>query len=186
MTLGPRVNGHSANQTSPFRYLWMVFGCWPVGLSLNSSDVICDVMFVLDTNVLVAGLFSRRGASFWLLERAVDGRLPIAVSVALALEYEDVLLRPAILAQGWASAEQVSTVLDDILAEATLVQPMRVRRRPALPDPGDDLVLECALEAHAGAIVTMNIRDFATVSAAYGLRILKPGDLVAEFRKEEQ
>ena len=116
----------------------------------------------------------------------MDGRLPIAVSVALALDYEDVLLRPAILAQGWASAEQVSTVLDDILAEATLVQPIRVRRRPALPDPGDDLVLECALEAHAGAIVTTNIRDFATVSAAYGLRILKPDDLVTELRKEEQ
>lgn len=143
-------------------------------------------MFVLDTNVLVAGLFSRRGASFWLLERAVDGRLPIAVSVALALEYEDVLLRPAMLAQGWASAEQVSTVLDAILAQATLVQPIRVRRRPALPDPGDDLMLECALEARAGAIVTMNVRDFAGASEAYGLRILKPGGLVAELRKEEQ
>ncbi len=141
-------------------------------------------MFVLDTNVLVAGLFSRRGASFWLLERIVDGRLPIAISVALALEYEDVLLRPAMLAQGWASGEQVSAVLDAILAQAVLVQPIRVRRRPALPDPGDDLVLECALEANANAIITMNVRDFAGASEGYGLRILKPGDLVAELRKE--
>ena len=141
-------------------------------------------MFVLDTNVLVAGLFSRRGASFWLLERIVDGRLPIAISVALALDYEDVLLRPAMLAQGWASGEQVSAVLDAILAQAVLVQPIRVRRRPALPDPGDDLVLECALEANANAIITMNIRDFAGASEGYGLRILKPGDLVAELRKE--
>lgn len=155
-------------------------------MSLGQGDVICDVMFVLDTNVLVAGLFSRRGASFWLLERAVDGGLPIAVSVAMALEYEDVLLRPAMLAQGWASAEQISTVLDAILAHAVLVQPIRVRRRPALPDPGDDLVLECALEAHADAIITMNVRDFAGASENYGLRILKPGDLVAELRKEEK
>jgi putative PIN family toxin of toxin-antitoxin system len=141
-------------------------------------------MFVLDTNVLVAGLFSRQGASFWLLERVVDGRLPIAISVALALEYEDVLLRPAMLAQGWASAEQVSAVLDALLAQAALVQPISLRRRPALPDPGDDLVLECALEANADAIVTMNARDFAGVSERYGLRLLKPGDLVAELRKE--
>jgi len=143
-------------------------------------------MFVLDTNVLVAGLFSRRGASFWLLERVVDGGLPIAVSVALALEYEAVLLRPAILAQGWASAEQVSTVLDTILAQAALVQPIWVRRRPALPDPDDDLVLECALEARADAIITMNVRDFAGAGETYGMRILKPGDLVAELRKEEK
>ena len=59
-----------------------------VGLNFKNSDVTYDVMFVLDTNVLVAGLFSRRGASFWLLERVVDGQLPIAISVALALEYE--------------------------------------------------------------------------------------------------
>ena len=70
-------------------------------------DVIYDVMIVLDTNVLVAGLFSRRGASFWLLERAINGSLPISVSVALALEYEDVLLKPASLALSWASAEHV-------------------------------------------------------------------------------
>jgi putative PIN family toxin of toxin-antitoxin system len=141
-------------------------------------------MFVLDTNVLVAALFSRRGASFWLLEQVVDGRLPIAISVALALEYEDVLLRPAILAHGWASGEQASAVLDVVLANAVLVQPIRVRRRPALPDPGDDLVLECALEANAKAIITMNIRDFSGVSDGFGLRVLKPGDLVAELRKE--
>jgi putative PIN family toxin of toxin-antitoxin system len=141
-------------------------------------------MVVLDTNVLVGALFSRRGASFWLLEQVVDGRLSIAISVALALEYEDVLLRPAMLAQGWASGEQVSAVLDAVLAQARLVQPIQVRQRPALPDPGDDLVLECALEANAEAIITMNIRDFAGVSKGYGLRVLKPGELVAELRKE--
>lgn len=141
-------------------------------------------MVVLDTNVLVAGLFSRRGASFWLLERVVEGELAIAVSVALALEYEDVLLRPSVLAQSWASADQVSAVLNVILARATLVQPIRVRRRPALRDPGDDLVLECALEARADAIVTMNARDFADALENYGVRILTPGALVAELRKE--
>jgi putative PIN family toxin of toxin-antitoxin system len=141
-------------------------------------------VLVLDTNILVAGLFSRRGASFWLLERVVDGRLPVAVSVALALEYEDVLLRPAMLAQGWANEAQVSAVLDAVLARAILVQPIRVRLRPALPDPADDLVLECALEANVDAIVTMNVRDFSGVSESFGLRILKPGDLVAELRRE--
>ncbi len=88
------------------------------------------------------------------------------------------------LAQSWASEAPISTVLDVILAQAVLVQPIRVRRRPALPDPGDDLVLECALEANAEAIITGNVRDFAGASESYGLRILKPGDLVAELRKE--
>jgi hypothetical protein len=54
--------------------------------------------------------------------------------------------------------------LDAILVQAVLVQPIRVRRRPALPDPGDDLVLECALDANVDAIITMNVRDFAGAS----------------------
>ena len=81
--------------------------------------------------------------------------------------------------------EQISAVLDALLAQALLVQPIRIRRRPALTDPGDDLVIECALEARADAIVTMNVRDFAAAVETFGLRVLKPGDLVAELRKEE-
>lgn len=141
-------------------------------------------MFVLDSNVVVAGMFSRRGASFWLLERAIDGRLPVAISVALALEYEDVLKRPAMVDRSWASLEQIDDVLDAVLATARLVQPIRFRRRPSLPDPGDDLVLECALEAQASAIVTMNHRDFMVAKTVYRLRVLKPGDLVAELARK--
>ena len=148
-------------------------------------DVIYDVMIVLDTDVLVAGLFSRRGASFWLLERAINGSLPISVSVALALEYEDVLLRPASLALSWASAEQISDFLDPLLETAALVRPIKVRRLPTLRDADDDLVLECAFEAHADTIITMNPRDFAGVTETFGVRILKPRDLVAELRKAD-
>jgi hypothetical protein len=45
-------------------------------------------------------------------------------------------------------------------------------------------VLECALEANADAVITMNVRDFAAPSEIYSARTLKPGELVAELRKE--
>jgi putative PIN family toxin of toxin-antitoxin system len=141
-------------------------------------------MYVLDSNVIVSGLFSRRGASFWLLERAISGQLAFAISVALALEYEDVLFRQDSLVRSWAETDQIDAVLDALLAGAKLVQPIRFRQRPALPDPGDDLVLECALQAQASAIVTTNVRDFSSVEAAYGLNVMKPGDLVAKLRRE--
>jgi putative PIN family toxin of toxin-antitoxin system len=140
-------------------------------------------MYVLDSNVLVSGLYSRRGASFWLLEQALNSRLDFAVSVALALEYEDVLFRPESLARSWASADQIDTLLDALLAAAKLVQPIRFRQRPALPDPGDDLALECALQAQASAIVTTNVRDFSTVETTFGVKVTKPGDLVAQLRR---
>jgi predicted nucleic acid-binding protein len=44
---------------------------------------------VLDTNVLVAGLSSRRGASHVLLRHALNRRLTLLVTPAPWLEYEE-------------------------------------------------------------------------------------------------
>jgi predicted nucleic acid-binding protein len=48
---------------------------------------------VIDTNVMVAGLRSRRGSAFRLLTLVGTGRFAIHLSVPLVLEYEEVLLR---------------------------------------------------------------------------------------------
>ena len=45
---------------------------------------------VLDTNVICAGLRSRRGASFRLFSLLGSGRFKIYLSVPLVLEYEEV------------------------------------------------------------------------------------------------
>ncbi len=49
------------------------------------------MLVVIDTNVLVTGFRSRRGASFRLLTLLRSGAFEIAVSVPLVLEYEAVL-----------------------------------------------------------------------------------------------
>ena len=49
---------------------------------------------VLDSNVLVAGVRSRQGASFSLLSLLPDPRFQIALSVALYTEWQDVMSRP--------------------------------------------------------------------------------------------
>jgi len=49
--------------------------------------------------------------------------------------------------------------------------------RPFLPDPGDDLVLECALAAGATHIITHNRADFRGV-AALGISIVTPGQFL--------
>jgi PIN domain len=48
---------------------------------------------VLDTNVLVSGLRSKRGVSHQLLELVGAGLFEINLSVPLVLEYEEVLYR---------------------------------------------------------------------------------------------
>ena len=51
--------------------------------------------------------------------------------------------------------------------------------RPALRDPGDDLVLELAVAAQAD-VVTHNLKDFAGVER-FGVRALPPRTFLAEI-----
>jgi predicted nucleic acid-binding protein len=49
---------------------------------------------ILDTNVLVAGLRSSRGASHALLQAVGRGQFTVGLTAVLVLEYENVLKRP--------------------------------------------------------------------------------------------
>jgi putative PIN family toxin of toxin-antitoxin system len=112
---------------------------------------------VIDTNVLVCALRSRRGASFQLLSALLDSRFVVVLSVPLVMESESVLLREGMVPL---SAAQVNDVLDMICATAQF-QDIHFLWRPQLRDPKDEMVLETAVNADADYLVTHNIRDFA-------------------------
>lgn len=129
---------------------------------------------VVDTNVVVAGLRSRRGASFRLLAEVGRGRFKIALSVPLVLEYEDALLRHA--AVTGLSRADVDTVLDYFCSVGHL-QSIFFLWRPLLPDAKDDLVLELAVAAGCRTIVTYNVRDFRGAEDL-GVSAQRPADFL--------
>jgi len=135
------------------------------------------VLVVLDTNVVLAGLRSRRGASFALLTELRRGAYEIALSVPLLLEYEDVLLRKA--DDLGLDAEDVGGVLD-FLCSVARHQSIFYLWRPIARDPGDDMIAELAVAAGVDAIVTHNQRDFVGVSSL-GLRVMSPQLLLREI-----
>lgn len=63
----------------------------------------------------------------------------------------------------WASEVELNVVLDALIGQARRIMAIRIKLRPTLADPADDMVLECVVQAGAETIVTMNIRDFAPV-----------------------
>ena len=129
---------------------------------------------VVDTNVVVAGLRSRRGAAFRLLSEVGKDRFEIALSVPLVLEYEDALLRPQVGRLGQAG---VDAVLDYFCSVAHLQQ-IFFLWRPLLPDPKDDMVLELAVAARCLSIITYNVRDFVGAEK-FGISAVEPGPFLS-------
>lgn len=137
---------------------------------------------VLDTNVVLAGLLSKRGASHWILRGLLDGRLQAVASVPVFLEYEAVVTRRDDLRKiGW-----TTTDADAFLrALAAVVKPPAISFlwRPAFASPGDEMFVECAVAGDADAIVTFNVRHYHQAARRFRFRVLTPRETVPLLRK---
>ena len=133
---------------------------------------------VIDTNILFEGLTRKGGAAGWLIEAWLEGALEVCVSNALAYEYADVLSRK-LSASRW---EQVKPVLGALLSRARFVT-IYYSWRPASPDPGDDHVIDCAVNA-AATLVSANVRDFRSAQESLGLEIVTASEAVVWLASE--
>ena len=115
---------------------------------------------IIDTNVLVAALRSRQGASFRLLKLLKDGdqRWQINVSTALILEYEAVLKRE--MHRQGKDMSIIDKFIDDVISVANR-HSIYYLLRPFLKDAEDDFILELAFSSSVDYIITYNIGDFA-------------------------
>jgi len=127
----------------------------------------------MDTDVLVAAIRSRRGASRAWLRAILRKDVGLLLSVPLALQYEAVLTRPEHLAASGASTTQITGLLDALCAVCTPVE-ISFLWRPLLRDADDEMVLETAVNGQADRLLTFNERDFAG-AVRLGVTIERPG-----------
>lgn len=132
---------------------------------------------VLDTNIVVAAVRSRTGASAKLLELLPVAAYSIALSAPLALEYEKVLVRE--LVPAFASLVDVDTVIRFLCDVSEKYDPGR-GIEPMTTDPDDDFLLELAIEAKVDYIVTHNTRHLASVP---GIQAITPGRFLELLRR---
>jgi putative PIN family toxin of toxin-antitoxin system len=139
---------------------------------------------VLDTDIVVAGLRSGRGASRQLLLAALDRRILVLGSVPLFLEYEAVFTRPEQRAETGLSVREISIILD---ALAAVIEPIvfRFLWKPQLKDPADEMVLETAVNGQADRIATFNVRHLRAAGGSFGISAERPGEIWEELRKRE-
>ncbi len=125
---------------------------------------------VIDTNVFIAALRSRKGTSFELLSRIDTEEFQFSLSVPLVFEYEDVAMR--MLSDLTLDQQDIEGIVDYLCLIAHK-QTIFFLWRPLLKDPKDDMVLELAVNASCSHIVTFNIKDFAGTEK-FGIEVITP------------
>jgi putative PIN family toxin of toxin-antitoxin system len=112
-------------------------------------------LFVVDTNVVVAGLITAQAASptAVVLDAMLDGRLLYLLSPALLREYRAVLLRPRLTRVHGLNEMEIDALLTEITANAIWRDPVDDAVNSA-PDPQDDHLWALLASDSAAVLVT--------------------------------
>ena len=129
---------------------------------------------VIDTNVIIAGLRSRKGASFKLISLLNSKQFDLNISVPLILEYESIALQH--LENLVIDKKDLEIFLNYI---CTIGNKCKIffLWRPFLKDPKDDFVLELAFNSQSDFIITYNKKDFGGIEKL-GIKVLTPKEFI--------
>lgn len=129
---------------------------------------------VIDTNVVIAALKSKKGASHKLLMSLPKNLFVTNISVPLFIEYESVAKRSELVKN--LTSSEIDTILDYLLSKSN-IQKIFFLWRPYLKDPKDDLVLEIAVKSESKYIITFNTRDFKGCDK-FGITAITPREFI--------
>lgn len=136
---------------------------------------------VVDTNVLAAALLRGGGAARAVLRACLNQHYQPVIGPALLVEYEDVLGRADIFANGVLSNGERIAVFDGFLNRCRWVE-VYYAWRPNLPDEADNHLIELGVAAQAATIVTRNLRDLTRGELKFpSLKILTPEQCLEVF-----
>ena len=134
---------------------------------------------VVDTNVLFEGLTKRGGASGLIVDAWQAELFRPCISNALTYEYADVLSRK-LSTRRW---QTIRPALSGLLTKADFIV-IYYTWRPSSPDPGDEHIIDCAMNAGA-SVITSNLADFRQATRTLGLRVFTPVEFVEILAEEE-
>lgn len=133
------------------------------------------IRVVFDTNVLVAALRSRTGASNYLVGLLSDETWELQLSQAVVLEYEEIL--KSFTADFYLSDVEIDEFIDILCYYARLHPKRYFSWRPISSDADDDIIIELAIQSGADVIVTFNKRDLRAAEQ-FGINLLTPSEFI--------
>jgi putative PIN family toxin of toxin-antitoxin system len=134
-----------------------------------------DVRAVVDTNVLLSGLFWC-GKPHALMEQVRAGGLNLISSPALLAELAEVISRPKVQAILARSNTDPERTLRELRRLAEIIDPPPLPA-PVSRDPADDAVLALAAASQADLIITGDA-DLLTLGSHAGIPIIDPAEAI--------
>lgn len=132
---------------------------------------------VLDTNVIISGTISSKGAPSELLTAWRERWWTLIISPMILAEVDRVLRLPRIIRAYALSHQDIAEVIR-LLESRAVVVPGRLQISPSARDPEDDHVLACALEGHADYVVTGD-QDLLILERYQDIPIATPASFAA-------
>lgn len=140
-----------------------------------------NTIFIIDTNVVVAGLLTSHADS--PVARILDGMLsaafPFVVSEALLAEYREVLLRPRLCKLHGLSAAKIDAILTDMARHTIVLTPAGAGVSTKAPDAGDQFLWN--LLGSRADLVLVTGDKLLLKDEAMQQRVILPQVVVAHF-----
>lgn len=134
------------------------------------------MLVTVDTNVIFSALYSKRGASHFILQLVLDEKIELALSTQTYFEYYDVLTRKENLRKLNLAVGEIEDILD-LLAILAKKHSIYFLLRPNLIDEKDNMVFECAFASNSDYLITSNIKDFKQSELkGFNFKIITPGE----------
>lgn len=127
---------------------------------------------VLDANVFISGLLSKKGPPGQILDAWLEGKFSLFISSQIVAEVQRVLEYPRI-------RERLESGEADSLIKRLMVASKWIEGKLVLEvlnqDPSDNIYLACAVEAQAEFLVTGNLKHYSEAGNPFqGVEILTP------------
>ena len=129
----------------------------------------------LDTSVFLQ-IFGRRQPFYPILRALLDGRLALALSTEILLEYEEVTVRLS-GAVRWRKVAALLELLAQLHGNILQIEP-QYRFGVIAADPDDNKFCDCAIAGEADFVVTEDNHFAALKSSGYRPQAITPDEFI--------
>lgn len=129
---------------------------------------------VLDTNVLISGIFFT-GPPHRILQAWRDERVQLVVCPEILAEYRQVAVR---LGRKYKGVD-ILHLIDLVTVRSEIIRALPLPK-PVCQDPNDDMFLACALAGKTQTVVSGD-RHLLSVSGFAGIQVLRPKAFVDAY-----